>query len=269
MLGTGNPTADPDRFGPATVVLVDNIPYLVDCGVGVIRRWAGAVRDNRLPVRVWDLKTVFVTHLHSDHTLGYAELIFTPWTLEGRGSTPVGHRPLEVYGPKGLAAMTGHIVAAYSEDIRIRTGEGGEQAGGSRPVVNVHEVDAGVVFKDERVTVTAFRVPHGTWAQSFGFRFATPDKTIVISGDTAYAPVIAQQCHGCDILVHEGGRIDESLYFRTFHTTAEELGRLAAEARPKLLVLYHQRDANEDGLRVIRSIYPGKVVVAHDLQVFD
>lgn len=272
MLGTGNPAADPDRFGPATVVLVDNVPYLVDCGVGVVRRWAGALRNTHLPLHPWDLKTVFVTHLHSDHTLGYPELILTQWTLEGRGRgpAPAQRRALDVYGPTGIRRMTDHILAAYSEDIRIRTGKGGEQEGSAPPAVNVHEIDAGVVFRDERVSVTAFRVPHGTWPQAFGFRFTTPDKTIVISGDTAYAPVIARECHGCDILVHEGGRADDnSSYFRTFHTTAEELGRIAQEARPKLLILYHQRDENDEGLRIIRSLYPGKVVVARDLQIFD
>jgi ribonuclease Z len=205
--------------------------------------------------------------------MGYAELIFTPWTLEGdsrKGPRTGPPRPLEVFGPKGLRAMTEHLVAAYGEDIRIRTSPGGEQAGGSTPVVNAHEVDAGVVFKDERVTVTAFEVPHGTWPHAFGFRFATPDKVIVISGDTAFSPAIAEQCNGCDMLVHEGGLADDtSAYYRTFHTTAEELATIAVDARPKLLILYHQRDDNEAGLRVIRSRFRGTVVVASDLQIFE
>ena len=137
-------------------------------------------------------------------------------------------------------------VARHEDDVRIRTGPGGEQAGGPGPEVNAREIDAGVVFKDERVTVTAFRVPHGTWPHAFGFRFATPDKVIVFSGDTAFSEAIAEQCNGCDILVHEGGRANANdAYFRAFHTTAQELARIAVEARPKLLVLYHQRGENE------------------------
>ena len=101
MLGTGNPSPNPDRFGPATVVLVDDVPYLIDAGVGVVRRWAAAIRVNNLSAKVLDLKTVFVTHLHTDHTLGFADLIFTPWTNEPGGSSG-GVRPLEVYGPVGL-----------------------------------------------------------------------------------------------------------------------------------------------------------------------
>jgi ribonuclease Z len=171
--------------------------------------------------------------------------------------------------------MTDHIVAAYGDDVRIRTGEGGERPGGIPPVVNVHEVDEGVVFKDERVTVTAFRVPHGTWPQAFGYRFDGPDKRVVISGDTAFSPAVADQCRGCDILVHEDGRpenvrsSDLIQYGRKFHTNAEELARIANAAKPKLLVLYHQQDANEDGLRVIRGRYSGRVVVANDLDIFE
>jgi ribonuclease Z len=273
MLGTGNPAPDPDRFGPATVVLVDDVPYLIDCGVGVVRRWAAAIREHRLHARVTDLKTAFVTHLHSDHTLGLAELVLTPWTIAGdarfakRGA---GDGALEIHGPKGLARMTAHLLAAYDEDIRIRTGPGGENAGGDPPRVQVHEIDAGVVFRDERVTVTAFRVRHGTWREAFGFRFDTPDATLVITGDTAYTPEVAAQCRRCDILVHEGGVAgDPSAYFRAFHSSAEDVARTANAARPRLLVLYHQRGSNAAGLAAIRARYPGPVVVARDLQRFD
>jgi len=271
MLGTGNPSPNPDRFGPATVVLVDDVPYLIDSGVGVVRRWAAAIRVNKLSASAGDLKTVFVTHLHTDHTLGLADLIFTPWTNE-RGGSSGRVRPLEVYGPAGLTAMTDHLIAAYAEDIRIRTSEGGSRnvAGGSGPIVKTHEIVGGVVYRDDRVTVDAFRVPHGKWEHAFGFRFRTPDKIIVISGDTAFSPTIAEHCNGCDILVHEGGITgDNSAYFRASHTSAEELVRVAATAKPKLLVLYHQRNANEDGLRIIRSGFQGPVVVATDLQVFE
>ena len=270
MLGTGNPSPNPDRFGPATVVLVDDVPYLIDAGVGVVRRWAAAIRVNNLSAKVLDLKTVFVTHLHTDHTLGLADVIFTPWTNEPSGSSG-GVRPLEVYGPVGLTVMTDHLRAAYAEDIRIRTAEGGSRnvAGGSGPIVKTHEITAGVVYRDDRVTVDAFRVPHGKWEHAFGFRFRTPDKVIVISGDTAFSPTIAEQCNGCDILVHEGGISDNSPYFRESHTSAEELARVAAAAKPKLLVLYHQRNANGDGVRIIRSGFQGPVVVATDLQVFE
>ena len=104
LLGTGTPNADPERSGPAVAVVAGGVPYLVDFGPGVVRRAAAA------HIKPSDLKIAFVTHLHSDHTVGLADLIFTPWTLERAV-------PLELYGPRGIRSMASHIVAAYSEDV--------------------------------------------------------------------------------------------------------------------------------------------------------
>jgi len=282
MLGTGTPTADPDRFGPAVVVLVDSTPYLFDIGVGVVRRWAAALRAGVAPLGPATLRTAFVTHLHSDHTLGYAELIFTSWTVAsgppgGRGADSEirsRRQPLDVYGPSGLSAMTTHLLAAYAEDIAVRTGRGGELEGMSAPVVHAHEIGPGVVYHDSLVTVSAFVVHHGTLAQAFGYRIQTPDKVIVLSGDAGPPSTIADQCQGCDILLHEGGGMlasEASDYFRRFHTTAEALSDIARAARPKLLVLYHQRPyalTAERAYSKLRELYAGPFVVARDLDVF-
>lgn len=214
------------------------------------------------------MRTLFLTHLHSDHTLGYPELIFTSWTLD-----PKAYR-LQVLGPPGTQDMTDHILAAYADDIAIRVGEGGENPGGQPPVVRVREIQAGPVYTDSLVSVTAFNVRHGKWPEAFGYRVQTPDKVIVLSGDAAPTALIAEHCKGCDLLFHEGGFItDEEAgsYFRAFHTTADELAALARVASPKLLVLYHQRPASavtERGYRRLRSLYPGAFVVANDLDVF-
>lgn len=269
MLGTGTPAADPDRFGPAVVVLVDNTPYLFDMGVGVVRRWAAALRTGIAPLDASSLRTAFVTHLHSDHTLGYAELIFTSWTLE-----KAPRRPLDVYGPPGLQRMTDHLLAAYAEDVAVRTGPGGELEGSRPPVVRVHEIGLGVVYRDSLVTVTAFPAHHGTWTHAFGYRIQTPDKIIVLSGDTGPPSGVLDQCHGCDLLLHEGGfrlAANASDYFRRFHTTVEELARIARATRPTLLVLYHQPPDSPDAehsYMVLQSLYPGPFVVARDLDVF-
>ncbi|MGH7647239.1 MAG: MBL fold metallo-hydrolase [Gemmatimonadaceae bacterium] len=269
MLGTGAPPADPDRFGPAVVVLVDSTPYLFDIGVGVVRRWAAALRLGIAPPEASSLRIAFVTHLHSDHTLGYADLIFTSWTVE---RPP--HRPLDVYGPSGLQQMTDHLIAAYAEDIAVRTRKGGEREGDGPPVVRVHEIGPGVVYRDSLVTVTAFLEHHGTWKQAFGYRIQTPDKLIVLSGDTGPPSGVLGQCQGCDLLLHEGGTVleaDATPYFKQFHTTAEDLAKIANAERPKLLVLYHQRPdgpAVERSYAVLRALYAGPFVVARDLDVF-
>jgi ribonuclease Z len=273
VLGTGTPNPDPDRFGPSVAIVVDETSYLVDFGVGVVRRAAAAERSGIKALNVVNLKTAFATHLHSDHTLGLADLILTPWILE----RPT---PLTVYGPRGLRAMATRLVSAYSADLAVRT-SGGEPAHKyDARVVNVHEIAApGIVFRDARVTVTAFAVKHGAWPQAFGYRFETPDRTIVISGDTGPDSRIEEQCRRCDVLVHEvyseagfATRPKEwQAYHSRYHTSTRELGAIASRARPALLVLYHQliwSSTEEELLNEVRSVYDGKVVSAHDLSVY-
>ena len=272
MLGTGTPNADPDRYGPALAIVVDDVSYLVDAGVGVVRRAAAAQRSGIAALGPTKLKRAFITHLHTDHTLGLADLILTPWVLER-------DTPLELAGPRGLKTMVDQLVAAYSEDIRIRT-EGGEPKHKYDPsVVRVTEVSAGVVFRDDRVVVTAFPMKHGAWEHAFGYRFQTPDRTIVVSGDGGPDSKIDEQCRRCDVLVHEvysdagfAKREPEwQAYHSRYHTSATQLGAIAKRSEPRLLVLYHQLmwSATEDQLlKEVRSVYNGKVVSAHDLDVY-
>ena len=154
LLGTGTPIPDPDRSGPATAIVVGDSAYLVDFGPGVIRRAEAAALNRKIPaVEPGNLKVAFVTHLHSDHTAGYSDLILTGWTS---GRTV----PLEVYGPSGLTSMTEHILQAYRIDIETRTNpESPMHDIGRFPdawKMNAHEINAGVIYRDEKVTVTAF-----------------------------------------------------------------------------------------------------------------
>ena len=277
LLGTGTPVADPERSGPCVAVVVDDQPYLVDVGPGLVRRAAAAVQGAGVAALVPPrLNRAFITHLHSDHTVGLPDLIFTPWVLGRDG-------PLHLHGPPGLAKMAEHLHAAYSEDVAIRTG-GLEHASAHGHEVQVHEIAAAApsrvqVFKDARVEVTAFRVPHGSWEHAYGYRFKTPDRTIVISGDTGPSEAVVEACQGCDLLLHEvysaeafrrvppGGQ----RYHGSFHTSTAELGRLAARARPGLLVLYHQLywgRSDDDLVAEVRERYDGDVVSGRDLGVY-
>jgi ribonuclease BN (tRNA processing enzyme) len=271
LLGTGTPNADPDRSGPALAVVVKGHAYLVDCGPGVVRRASAAHLKGVSALAMENLTHVFITHLHSDHTLGYPDLIFSPWTL-GR------HEPLEAYGPPGLKEMTRHIREAYREDIKIRT-DGLEPSVADGYLVNVHEITAGVVFQDEHVRVIAFPVKHGSWKHAFGFRFETADRTIVISGDTAPTPTLIEQAKGCDVLVHEvysqrgfATRPPEwQRYHSSFHTSSAQLAAIASEVKPKLLVLTHQLfwgTTPEELLAEIGRDYDGEVRCGADLDVY-
>ncbi|HUK89066.1 MAG TPA: MBL fold metallo-hydrolase [Blastocatellia bacterium] len=272
MLGTGTPAPDPERSGPAVAVVAGNSSYLVDCGAGVVRRSvAAAMRYSIRPLFAVNLKVLFVTHLHSDHTVGYPDLILTP-AVAGRSG------PLEVYGPPGIKAMTDHILEAYKEDISLRV-HGMEHEDPAQYVVNVHEIQPGVIYKDANVTVTAFAVHHGEWKHAFGYKFETPDRTAVISGDTSPTQTVVDNCNGCDLLVHEvycqeGFKAlpaPRKEYFTQYHTSGVELGKLASEAHPNQLVLYHQVLWNcpeTELLAEIGGLYKGKVTPAHDLDMY-
>jgi ribonuclease BN (tRNA processing enzyme) len=271
LLGTGTPNAEPDRWGPSLAVVVNGTPYLVDAGAGVVRRAAAAHEAGVEGMKVSRLSTVFLTHLHTDHTVGLPDLMFTPWVLE-RG------QPLRVFGPPGTERMAGHLREAYREDIAVRL-DGLEPANHRGHQVVARDVSPGVIHEDENVRVTAFPVLHGSWPLALGYRFETPDRTIVISGDARPSPEIARQCQGCDILVHEvyaeaGWREREPVwrrYHRDSHTSGPELGRIAAQAQPRLLVLTHQllwSATPEELLAEIRAGFGGTVAYGKDLDTF-
>jgi ribonuclease BN (tRNA processing enzyme) len=271
LLGTGTPNADPDRSGPSVAIVVNDTPYLVDFGPGVVRRAAAAFRKGIKALEVKKLNRAFLTHLHSDHTVGYPDLILSPWVLERKD-------PLEVFGPKGIKAMTGHLLEAYREDIDIRL-HGGEPSNKTGYKVITHEIKPGTVYKDANVTVKAFLVDHGSWPEAYGFRFETADRTIVVTGDCRPSASVIENCNGCDVLIHEvyseagfATRPPEwQKYHTRYHTSSRELAQLATKARPGLLVLYHQLFwgvSEEDLLKEVRAGYAGKVVSGHDLDVY-
>ncbi|HKV92473.1 MAG TPA: MBL fold metallo-hydrolase [Candidatus Angelobacter sp.] len=275
ILGTGTPVLIPDRSGPSVAVVVNGTPYLVDFGPGVVRRAAAAARDKKIAALTpANIKVVFCTHLHSDHTAGLADLYLSP-AVEGRPG------PLELYGPPGIADMARHIQAAYVKDVAIRT-QGLEHGNPKAYKINTHEIRPGIVYKDANVTVRAFAVAHGTWDYSFGYRFDTADRSIVISGDTAPTEQIVRACHGCDLLLHEVYSLAwfkehspaGQKYHSHFHTSTTELAGIATEAKPKQLVLYHQlfRQADDPDTVLIDEIrkagYSGPVASAHDLDIY-
>jgi ribonuclease BN (tRNA processing enzyme) len=267
MLGTGTPRPNPERSGPATAIVVGERAYLVDFGPGVVRRAAAAAAQGNPALEPTKIKVAFVTHLHSDHTAGYPDLILTPWVM--------GRTELNVYGPEGTEEMTTHVLEAWKRDIQIRT-KGMEHR--SPLVVHAHDVKPGVIYKDDHVTVTAFHVPHGEWPEAFGYRFDTPGRSIVISGDTSPSTELVAHCQPCDVLIHETHSPstivptipDWPAYRAKYHTSTQELADIANRTKPGLLILYHLsgRTPDEQLLQEVQKTYHGKVVISHDLEVY-
>lgn len=267
LIGTGMPRPDPQASGSATAVVVGKHVFLFDAGPGVERQLSAA----HLPIN--GVTALFITHLHSDHTLGYPDLIFTSWVM-GRKS------PLQVYGPHGLQRITDHLIAAYSEDIKVRI-EGLEHQTTEGYKVQVYEINAGLIYDSFGIRITAIPVPHGNWEISFAYRIDTPDRSIFISGDTRYNESIVEAARGVDVLVHavysasrlkpenRPGGDDWPQYMKEFHTSDIELGKLASLIKPKLLILNHLIRMGATDEELIEGIrkggFAGNVVVGHDL----
>jgi ribonuclease BN (tRNA processing enzyme) len=274
LLGTGTPNPDPDHSGCSVAIVVNDIPYIIDFGPGVVRQAAAMSPRYGGPIAalsIENMKRAFLTHLHSDHTVGYPDLIFTPW-VEGRDE------PLEVYGPEGIIEMTEHILEAYQEDIKYRL-YGLQPANNLGWRVNAHDINEGMIYKDNNVKVEAFHVKHGSWPNAYGFKFTTPDKVIVISGDTRPCENIIKFSQRADILIHEVycQKTYEKKndfwkkYHAKNHTSTYELAGIASKTKPGLIILYHilfWGATENDLLKEIAEKYDGKVVVGQDLGIY-
>lgn len=271
LLGTaGGPTPKRFRAAPAQAIVVGGRVYLVDCGDGVARQLTLA----RIPFS--DLRAVFITHQHSDHNAGYGPLFLLGWTSGLQA-------PVDVYGPPPLVRMTKLLLDAYEFDITTRMQDEGQPP--LAPLVRPHDItQPGEVFADDRVRVTAAINSHPPIEFSFAYRFDTADRSIVCSGDTAYSEHVLKLARGADVLVHEAlyrpfwERPDAPAtpeirrHIIASHTDVEDVGRLAAAAGVKTLVLSHLVPTDPTGeipdevwLAAARRHFKGQVVIGTDL----
>ncbi len=272
VLGTGNPVPDAYRAGSSIAVIHKGEAYLFDAGAGAIQNAVTARYKYDIPsLYPSQICCVFFTHMHSDHTMDYAELAFTLWWRR--------RQALSAWGPVGLNDMTEGIYTMMAADTAIRTS-------GMQPVqnphaykVNVTEISAGVMFEKDDLVIEAFDVDHGEVKPAFGYRITTATKTIVISGDTALSENLLEKSRGVDLLFHEvisdsglaGNTEFWQKYHKTHHTLASDLGKLASEAKPGLLVLYHGLFYGVPEAVIVDEVkanYDGKVVLADDLDIF-
>ena len=242
ILGTGTPVPDAERSGPGVAVVHDGTSYVFDAGGGMVQRAIQASEELGIEALYpTEIGHVFLTHLHSDHTLDYPELAATYWWRRDD--------KLKAYGPTGLQAMTEAYYDLLAIDIDLRTR-------GVQPVENpdFYQVDVteigpegGVVLEEGGVTVEAFPVDHGAIDPAFGYKVTTPDKTVVISGDTTYNETLIEKAKGVDVLIHEviseegWSKLPEAwrAYHASVHTRTGQLAEIARQTRPGVLVLTH------------------------------
>lgn len=272
MLGTGTPIPDPYRASAGVAVIHKGEAYLFDVGPGTIRNASRARYKYDIPsLYPSQICCVFITHMHSDHTLDYPELAFTLWWRRVD--------QLRIWGPTGIQEMTDGMYAMMAPDIRTRNSGSQPISGAASHEVDVTEINEGIVFEKDDLRIEAFEVSHGDIEPAFGYRVTTDDKTIVISGDTAISEKLSEMARGADILIHEvisdSGvtRTSERFqaYHRRSHTMASDLGRLASETKPGLLVLYHVLYYGVPESVIVDEIgatYDGPVVLADDIDIF-
>jgi ribonuclease BN (tRNA processing enzyme) len=273
LLGTkGGPrVGESGRSNPSTLIMINDVPYLVDCGYGTSKQLiAAGVALNRV-------RYVFITHHHSDHNLDFGPLLYNAW-ITGQPTR------VDAYGPTGMNKLAGDFFNYLKFDIDTRMVDEGRADPNS--LVTAHEVSkAGVVMTNDDVKVSACLVRHPPITQAYAYRFDAKDRSVVISGDTAYAPELAEFAKDADVLVHEvmylpgidalisrlpnAKRLREHLM--AAHTLPEDVGKIAAVARVKTLVLSHfvpGDDASitdEQWSEGVRKHFNGRVVVGKDL----
>ena len=271
VLGSGTPNPNPERMGSAYLVLANDTPYLFDFGSGVVRRVAALSSEwggNFSKLDVTQLEYAFLSHIHSDHTLGLADLIITPWIM-GRD------KPLKIFGPEAAKDMADYIIKAYQPDIDYRIyGTQPQNDKGYKAIFT--SIEEGVIYEDKNIMVTAFLNDHGDLAESYGFLIQTGDKTILISGDTGPSANLLRFGNEVDILVHEvysqagfeKKEPDWKIYHKAHHTSPSELAKIAKRLNPKTLVLSHilfWGSSEDEILEEIMKDYDGKVILADDL----
>jgi ribonuclease BN (tRNA processing enzyme) len=273
LLGTkGGPSVGKaGRSNPATLVLINDVPYLVDCGYGASRQLVSAgVALNRL-------RYIFISHHHSDHNLEFGPLLYNAW-ITGNPTR------VDTYGPPGLTKMSRDYFNYLKFDIDTRMVDEGRPD--PRKLLTVHEFNKpGTVLVNDDVKVSTCLVRHPPIAQAYAYRFDAHDRSVVISGDTAYAPELIEFSKGADVLVHEvmylpgvealvkrlpnAQRLREHLL--ASHTLPEDVGKIAAQAEVKTLVLSHFVPGDDPSItdeqwsEGVRKHFKGKIVVGKDL----
>jgi ribonuclease Z len=269
LLGTGAPPPTLERFGPSTLVEVGAQKFIFDAGRGAMQRL------HQLGIPFSEITGIFLTHHHSDHVVGFADLWLTGWI--GR---PWGQRrtPLHVWGPQGTTQMMEHLPKAFAVDIRVRSKS--YPAEGVKLIA--HEIAEGIVFEGEGINVSAFEVDHGGEdLPAFGYRIDYKNHAIALSGDTTFNENLIEHACGVDVLVHEvtaaaGGAAESPEQLRRIasnHTTPEQAGEVFARVEPKLAVFNHLLlfggASPDDLIPVTRQKYAGPLIVGEDLLQID
>jgi ribonuclease BN (tRNA processing enzyme) len=288
-LGTlGGPNPRPHQAQSSNLLVVNDTLYLIDAGDGVARRLAKA------GISIPRIGTIFLTHLHDDHTAGLGTLMSVAWDQNRT-------KPINVYGPPRTEELIKAAIQYFGISAEIRIADGGRTV----PIAQVfsgHDVGAGVVYQDTNIKVTAAENTHFAFHQgpnagkhkSYSYRFETPDRVIVFTGDTTASDAVTELAKGADLLVTETSSFQERMetmkrsgqwqamtpaeqegiqrQATRGHMTEQMIGEMAKRANVKTLVLSHltYTPSGDYSSRAeeVKKIFSGHIVIAKDLMEF-
>tara|TARA_B100000965_G_scaffold360572_1_gene341386 strand:+ start:4994 stop:5920 length:927 start_codon:yes stop_codon:yes gene_type:complete len=234
ILGSGTPRLDINRFGQSILVEADEQKLLFDVGRGA------ALRLNQMNISPSTIQNIFFTHLHSDHIVGFPDLLMTGWVYQRK-------EPLQIYGPLGTKSFVENIKKAFVEDIKIRT-QSPENLDSKAIKFSVNNIKEGLIYESGELKVFAIEVDHGGGVEhAFGYKIIYKDKSVVISGDTNYSEEIVKSSKNVDLLIHEIADAPTDMISKSkkiqgimnYHTTPKEIANIIEESKPKLVVLNH------------------------------
>ena len=267
ILGSGTPRVNIDRFSQSILIEHKKDKFLFDAGRGAILR---LYQSNILPN---EIQNIFFTHLHSDHILGFSDILMTGWVYHRKS-------PLQIYGPEGTDKFVSNTLISYREDIKVRS-LAPENLDKRALESDVKIIFDGFKYEKNGLQIEAFSVKHEPFTHAFGFKISNDKYCAIISGDTTYSDKVIEKAKNCDLLIHEIAHASEHTLKKfpkaqgviSYHTNAAQVSEIINIVKPRLTILNHvlslDGSSDDDILDIVKKNTKHKVLIAKDLMTID
>ena len=267
ILGSGTPRVNIDRFSQSILIEHKNDKFLFDAGRGAL------LRLNQSRILPNEIENIFFTHLHSDHILGFSDILMTGWVYHRK-------KPLNIFGPPGTINFVDSTIKSFEEDIKVRSLPP-ESLNVENLKSNIEIIYDDFIYKKNGLTIETFAVKHEPFTYAFGFKIFNSKYCMVISGDTTYSEQVIEKAKNCDLLIHEIAHASEHTLEKypkakgviSYHTDASQVSKIINTVKPRLTILNHvlslDGSSDEQILNEIKKNTKHKVLIAKDLMTID
>ena len=267
ILGSGTPRVNIDRFSQSILIEHKNDKFLFDAGRGAL------LRLNQSRILPNEIENIFFTHLHSDHILGFSDILMTGWVYHRK-------KPLNIFGPPGTINFVDSTIKSFEEDIKVRSLPP-EKLNVENLKPNIEIIFDGYTYKKNGLTIETFAVKHEPFTYAFGFKIFNSKYCMVISGDTTYSEQVIEKSKNCDLLIHEIAHASEHTLNKypkvkgviSYHSDASQVSEIINTVKPRLTILNHvlslDGSSDEEILYEIKKNTKHKVLIAKDLMTID